>query len=235
MSPKRTQVVGGFDALRAAQRAQRGEPGQESGTGSSAPGQIAARAHHTALPTKHEIMCYECGYEFKVTGRTTSTHCPKCRKHLEITDYTIEGEWTEPLRTAGKIHVLPDAVLAEVDLIATDIILEGSAKDATLQAYRWLELGPASVFSESKLQAGGLRVVQGAEITLKKVLKIRDVEVHGVLNGKLRATGVVKVCAGALLKGDVQGARLVVEEGGGLKAKIKVVGVGDVDHGTAGS
>src|ERR1041385_3364358 len=51
-----------------------------------------ARVARTALPVKHQIECYECGYKFQVHGRVTTTHCPKCRALLDLTDRTIDTE-----------------------------------------------------------------------------------------------------------------------------------------------
>ena len=51
----------------------------------------------TTLPTKQHIRCYECTYEFDLTGRMGTTHCPKCRASLDLAGYTIDAECHETL------------------------------------------------------------------------------------------------------------------------------------------
>lgn len=223
---KRAQVVGGFDTFKAAQRAAREPPAQAPAPGQPGtppgPKKIASRIDHTALPTKHEIRCYECGYEFQLTGRTPTTHCPKCRKMLEIKEYTIDGEWSETVRTAGAIHVTGTAVISEGELIATDIILEGQLDGGVLKAYRWLELGASATFAEKDVSGRDLRVAAGAEVVLRRKATYTNVELHGVLKAKLHASGKVTIKSTGFLQGELHAAHLCVEEGGGLKAKVRV-------------
>lgn len=224
---KRTQVLGGFDTLKAAQRAaEEADPAVAKPEGAK-PGakdskKIASRINHTAMPTKHEIMCYECNYEFQITGRSPTTHCPKCRKMLEIKDYTIDGDWSETIKTAGKIHITADGVLKVGELMATDIILDGSVEDGKLRAYRWLELGAGATMPSKGVKCTNLRVGEGASIKLPRKAKYRDVEILGALKGKFSVSGTLTITSTGSLEGSVAGEHLVVEEGGGLLADVTI-------------
>ena len=71
-----------------------------SATPPGAPGATnAASPARTTLPTKQHIRCYECSYEFDLTGRMGTTHCPKCRAALDLAGYTIDAECRETLKT----------------------------------------------------------------------------------------------------------------------------------------
>jgi len=76
----------------------------------------------TALPTRHAITCYSCGYSFVVTGRLDKIFCPKCREQLETGDYDIEGEWSQDVLTVGKVYVHSGSVVKGARLTANDII-----------------------------------------------------------------------------------------------------------------
>jgi cytoskeletal protein CcmA (bactofilin family) len=67
-----------------------------------------------------------------------------------------------------------------------------------------------------------LRIAPGAQFKFKHDARYRNVEILGALTAKLDATGVITVKAGGLLEGDIRAQRLVVEEGGGLKATLHV-------------
>ena len=181
-----------------------------------------ARVARTAVPVKHHIECYECGYKFQMHGRASSTHCPKCRALLDLTDHTIDTEWIETIKTAGTIHLAPTGVLKSGDLIGADIIVEGIIEGGRARALRTLEVRAGAIFSEKAIAALDLRIGPGAEFKFKQPAKYRNVEVCGTLNSTLQATGVVTVKAGGLLVGEVHAEHLIVEDGGGLKAKVRI-------------
>jgi len=225
---RKTAVVDGFMVVRMVRHAKGGEPEPAAPPVPKKelppPGE-EKKAHigHTVLPTRHAIRCYECGYEFTLTARSPKTYCPKCRTILEWKDVLIQGEWSEPVKTAGTIRVGPQGVVKTGLLIATDIIFEGRLEGGDLEAFRWLEVGPGAVYDPLHMKALSLRVAAGAEVKLKGKAGFRDVDILGRLEARLQATGLVTVRAGGLLAGEMEGSHLVVEEGGGLRARLKIV------------
>ena len=181
-----------------------------------------ARVARTALPVKHLIECYECGYKFQMHGRATSSHCPKCRALLDLTDHTIDTEWGETIKTAGTIRLTPTGVLKGGDLIGADVIVEGIIEGGRARALHTLELGAGAIFSEKALSAPNLRIASGAEFAFKQEARYHTVDVFGTLTAKVDATGVITVKAGGLLRGDIRAERLIVEDGGGLKAALHI-------------
>ena len=176
----------------------------------------------TTLPVKHQIDCYECGYKFQVHGRATTTHCPKCRALLDLGDHIIDTEWVDTIKTAGTIRLTPTGVLKNGDLIGADVILEGIIEGGRARALRTLELGAGAIFSEKAVSGPDLRIAPGADFKFKQEAKYRNVEVLGTLRARLEATGVVTVKPGGLLEGEIQTEHLVVEDGGGLKAQLRI-------------
>lgn len=181
-----------------------------------------ARVARTTVPVKHHIECYECGYKFQVHGRATTTHCPKCRVLLDFKDYLIDSEWMETVKTAGTIRLTATGVLKSGDLIGAEVIIEGIIEGGRARALRIVELGAGAIFSEKAVSAPDLRIAPGAEFKFKQDARYRNVEIFGTLHAKLESTGIVVVKAGGLLEGEVQAQHLVVEEGGGLKAMLRI-------------
>jgi cytoskeletal protein CcmA (bactofilin family) len=181
-----------------------------------------ARVARTTVPVKHPIDCYECGYKFQVHGRATTTHCPKCRVLLDLTDHTIDTEWVDTIKTAGTIRLTSTGVLKNGDLIGADVILEGIIEGGRARASRTLELGAGAIFSEKAVSGPDLRIGPGAEFKFKQDAKYRNVEVMGTFRARLEATGMITVRPGGLLEGEVQTEHLVVEDGGGLRAQLHI-------------
>ena len=183
---------------------------------------LGARVARTAVPVKHLIECYECSYKFQMHGRATSTHCPKCRALLDLTDHTIETDWEETIKTAGTIRLTPTGVLKGGNLVGADVIVEGIIEGGRARALRLLELGAGAIFSEKAVSAPDLRIAPGAKFKFKREAAYHNVEILGTLHAKLDATGVVMVKAGGLLEGEVRAGHLIVEEGGGLRAALHI-------------
>lgn len=183
---------------------------------------LGARVARTTVPVKHQIDCYECGYKFQIHGRVKNTHCPKCRVLLDLSDHTIDTEWAETIKTAGAIRLTPTGVLKNGDLIGADVIIEGIIEGGRARALRTIEFGAGAIFSEKAVSAPDLRIAAGAEFRFKQEAKYRNVEILGTFHAKLKASGVVIVRPGGLLQGEVQTEHLVVDEGGGLKATLRI-------------
>ena len=198
-----------------------GEPGapEEPAHDSSKPG---ARMARTTVPVKHPIDCYECGYKFQVHGRATTTHCPKCRALLDLSDHVIDTEWVDTIKTAGTIRLTSTGVLKNGDLIGADVILEGIIEGGRARALRTLELGAGAIFSEKAVSGPDLRIGSGADFNFKQDAKYRNVEVLGTFRARLEATGMITVRPGGLLEGEVRTEHLVVEDGGGLIGQLHV-------------
>lgn len=229
---RKVNTLDSYATIRAVARTKPGsspapaEPGAES---TAPPGSLGeelqkagVRVARTAVPAKHQIVCYECGYRFQVHGRVKTTNCPKCRVLLDLADHIIDTEWMETVKTAGTIRLAPSGVLKSGDLIGADVIIEGIIEGGRARAWRVIELGAGAIFSEKAVSGIDLRIAAGAEFKFKQPAKYHDVEVLGTLHASLEATGLVTVRPGGLLGGDVCAEHLVVEDGGGLKANLQI-------------
>ncbi|NKB22861.1 MAG: hypothetical protein GKR87_00370 [Kiritimatiellae bacterium] len=219
MAEEKARLVDGFTTLKAAQRAVQHD--RSSGKTSAEPSvsnkknvpSVASHIGHTVMPTKHDVVCYECTYQFQFAGRVDQIHCPKCKVELDMKDYTIDGPWCESIRTGGNIHIQPSGILKDGALNATDIILEGKVEGGTLFASRWLEIGASVSIDEEFFKGRDLRVARGGHVIFKQKACYRNVELYGNLKANLKASGLVHIQAGGLFEGSLSAEHLAV--GGG--------------------
>ena len=219
---KKTDVMDGYTVVRLVKHAKDSgvEPARKTEAPPSSPkperAEPVRHISRTVQPTKRPLRCYECGYEFQITGRIEKTYCPKCRASLELTDHTIESDWSQDLKTAGTIHILPAGVIKGGCIIGHDIILEGKVEGGRAEAFGTLEVRPGAVFSEEQVKSRHLRVAQGVELSFQQKRVQHNVEVLGLLSAEMEVTGRLEIRAGGHLMGRVQSKHLMVEEGGGL-------------------
>jgi cytoskeletal protein CcmA (bactofilin family) len=234
---RKVSVVDGYSAVKAAAHAVKppdqpeaapAVPAPPEGGGQQPPGEppkLGSFVGRTVMPVKRVIECYECGYKFQLHGKAATTNCSKCRAILDLTDHVIDSRWAAPFKTAGVIHLTPTGVLQSGDLIANDLVLEGTIEAGTVRLLHKLEIRPGARFSEQNIQAPELVIAPGATIAFIDPAEYRDVEIFGALRANLTATGTVTIHAGGSFEGQLQTAHLIVEDGGGLVAEIQVGGV----------
>ncbi|HMO51558.1 MAG TPA: polymer-forming cytoskeletal protein [Kiritimatiellia bacterium] len=176
----------------------------------------------TAVPSKNEFVCYECGYRFTIAGKVRTLYCAKCRTILNQTDYTIDKPHDISIVTAGAVRITAEGTWAGGSLSARDVVLEGKHAGGSIKAFRRLEIAPGAEFNLANIQAEDLLIRAGAEVRADVPAKFRDIDVAGEFDGELEATGLITVHAGGHLKGKVVSKRLKVEEGGGLTAEVEI-------------
>lgn len=175
----------------------------------------------TIEPTKRTIRCFKCGYEFKLSGTTRTIYCSKCREKIDLGDYVIDRPWSEEIKTGGSVIIRPTGRLENVRIWAGNVILEGDMDDhSSIECTQWLEIGGQASPDPRQLAMRNLRIAAGKEMRFKYKLQVNHLELLGVLEADVEATGLVSIRGGGHLKGTVRGAHLQVEEGGGLSARV---------------
>ncbi len=233
----KTKVVDAFTTLRATQRhglekkfsaPSNAENAPEPDKKTSAARKTGARPQaasgigRTVMPTQNEIVCYSCGFSFIMRGRAETTQCPKCGARLSLKDQTVTGACSEELITAGIVRLTKSAILDGGKIVANDVIIEGMIKSGSIQAHKTLELAAGATIPEEFVVARNLRIGAEASFDFLGNMEFHDVEIFGELKANLKVTGVVTIHAGGHLLGSLQTDHLIVEEGGGLTADVRV-------------
>jgi len=155
--PDHNGMIDGYSSVQALRRldgkaSPRAKPPEESALdeGAAAPPKPAGFGH-TALPTRHELICYSCGYAFVVTGRLDKVICPKCRTQLETGDKHIDGAWSGNLKTVGRVYINSGATVTSSSIVAMDIRVAGICRNTRLEPTRHLELDSGAQVEIDKL------------------------------------------------------------------------------------
>lgn len=183
-----------------------------------------AKVGRTAVPTKHIYVCYECGYEFTVAGKAHSLYCAKCRTILNQTDYTVSKRHDVPIKTAGTVTIDPEGIWKGKALSARDVILKGKHESGVIKAFRKFELHPGAEANFDEVETNLLVVHAGVTLKLTSPLKMKDVEVFGVIDGDVETTGRITIRAGGYVRGKLKTKFITIDEGGGLKADVVIGG-----------
>jgi cytoskeletal protein CcmA (bactofilin family) len=177
---------------------------------------------HTTLPPRQHIRCFECGYEFNLTGRMHSTYCPKCKTSLDLAGYTIDSDCSDNLKTLGTIRITPRATITSARMLATEIDLAGKVVTSNLQAFGQLILHGGAEFMRKDVTSADLRLEAGGELALGGFAVYRNVDVAGVFRANLYATGRITIRSTGAVFGKVCGGHLVVEDGAALVGDIRI-------------
>jgi cytoskeletal protein CcmA (bactofilin family) len=229
---KNAQVINGFQSVQAVRRAGRAStrartresrsrlPDQEQTPIQPGTGNKATRIGHTAVPEKHELVCYACDYQFTTHGRIHNPFCPKCKSELDMSDHVVTGIWKLDVKTMGTIDIKADAVVTGATLIAQNMIVAGNIEDAVVQVTRSLELHPGAKLQPKTLTARNLTFHADSKFSIRRKLICHTVDIGGILRATLRAEESVTIRAGATFKGEIYTPRLIVEDGATISASM---------------
>jgi len=228
-------MVGGFDVFKALERAQSehgrqapqlAEPARpEDKEPAPAAGlkKVASNIGRTVMPPKHELVCFDCGYAFEITGNVDSILCPRCRVDISLRDEIIDGEWSEDLKTGGTVEIGPEGVLKSGEIIAKEVLLGGRIEGGSITAYQRLIIANGAAYRRDMIETPAIRIAVGAALELDAAAEFREVDIAGRLAvGDLLVTELLTVRSGALLSGKVSARRMVIETGGGLHGELRV-------------
>lgn len=232
MASKKTKVVDGFTAIRAAQEAARHgrgdplRPDAEKNAETPRPEptvKAGTRIGKSVMPTKREIICPQCGYVSEVTGKLQLFVCQGCRHRMKLDDVTLpEGEWSGELETGGDVTVPAGTRLKGGKITANDIILHGKMEGTELKASRRVRVFDGASIDWVRTAFRDLELGPGLKITPGKPIDARHIELHGGFCGNLRLTGTLTIHPTGDFSGQVRAAGLCVHEGGGLRAALDI-------------
>lgn len=233
MASKKTKVVDGFTAIRAAQEAARhgrGDPLRPDGaakkppdSGGSADPRAGSRIGRSVMPTKREIICPECAMPTEITGNLQMFVCNHCRHRMQLRDLQIPaGEWSGEIEVGGTVIVPADAVLKGGKIVANDIVLQGAMAGTEIRACRRFTIGAAAKPDWVRLKSMDLELGVGVNLTPGKPIEGRHMLLHGKFSGNAILGGTLTVHADGDFSGKIKAAGLRVEEGGGLRAQLDV-------------
>ena len=231
MASRKTKVVDGFTAIRAAQEAARqgrgdplrpeGEPQQEKAQ--PVDPKAGVRIGKSVMPTKREVICPECGTPSHITGKVDLWVCNSCRHRMKLQDIEIPAEeWEGDVEVGGTVIIPKGAVLKGGTITANDIVLQGEMAGVELKACRRLTIGPTAKPDWVRMTNLDLEIGVDVDLTPGKPVMARHLVLHGKFTGSAILDGTLFVHADGDYSGHLKAAGLSVEEGGGLRATLDV-------------
>jgi cytoskeletal protein CcmA (bactofilin family) len=230
----KSQVIDGFSSLQAVKRSGKGTeeakfresssrlPDRKPDTPADKDPLAAKRIGSTAMPAKHHLTCYECGFEFVLTGRLEDTYCAKCRKSLKAGHHTISGEWTVDVKTLGTIDVKPSARADGVTLVCGNLVIAGDVSTCDITVCRTATFCEGAVFDLDKIQFCDVEIGENYTLSLDHELTCRHLNVKGHLLANATLSGRMSIACGAAFKGKLSAMGLTMEDGASLSADLNL-------------
>lgn len=186
----------------------------------------AKAASHSVVPTKRLVICYECGYSHNVSGKMHHSFCPKCKTELKTGDVTVDGDYAEDIKTIGDVVIAQTARLAPgINITGQNITLDGDATQAaSVTITGTLELRTNAKFDGSRLNntKGAVLIPAGNTVAIAPQLNCRTIKIAGRLKTMLVVAESAHILPGGCLEGAFEGPTLLMDDGAGLIADVKL-------------
>jgi len=173
------------------------------------------------------IECFDCRRQQEVSGAATSTICPSCSAHIDLSDYKIATSFSRSIRTTGEVHVTAKGDLSSSSVRCRRAVVEGRLRgnlDST---------GPIIINTSGKipgkLSASEMVIEKRAEVQFFRRVRVGKIEIRGRMSGEIVANGVVTIRKYGALEGNVTAKAINVEKGGSFSGQL-IIGKGDLQQ-----
>jgi cytoskeletal protein CcmA (bactofilin family) len=166
------------------------------------------------------IECFDCQRKQEVSGAATSTICPSCSAHIDLSDYKITTNFSRTIRTKGEVHVTTKGDLSSSSVRCRRAVIEGRLRGN-------LDSAGAVVINTSgkipgKLSAFELIIEKRSEVQFFRRVRVGSIEIRGRMLGEVVADGMVTIRKNGVLEGNVMAKAINVEKGGTFSGQVVV-------------
>src|SRR4029077_2224460 len=170
------------------------------------------------------IECFDCQRKQEVSGAATSTICPSCSAHIDLSDYKITTSFSRSIRTKGEVHVTTKGDLSSSSVRCQRAVIEGRLRGN-------LDCAGAIVINTSgkipgRLSASEIVIEKRSEVQFFRRVRVGNIEIRGRMSGEVVAAGMVTIRKNGVLEGTVMATGIIVEKGGAVTGQIVVGGAG---------
>jgi cytoskeletal protein CcmA (bactofilin family) len=179
-----------------------------------------APAAAPAAPERRRITCFECGAELDVALSAESTMCKRCSRYVDLKDYHITSAVSKNFKTKGTFVVEPKGYVFNSETLAADAVIKGRflgklTVEHTLTIYSSAEI-------KGSFHAGRLIIPAANRFRWPEPIQVGSAEIAGELVADLHAQDRIILKATARLFGDLDAARLVVEEAAVVVGALRI-------------
>src|SRR5947199_7766787 len=123
------------------------------------------------------IECFDCQRKQEVSGAATSTICPSCSAHIDLSDYKITTNFSRSIRTKGEVYVTSRGDLSSSSVRCRRAVIEGRLRGN-------LDCAGAIVINASgkipgKLSASEIVVEKRCEVQFFRRVRVSNIEIRG--------------------------------------------------------
>jgi cytoskeletal protein CcmA (bactofilin family) len=166
------------------------------------------------------IECFDCQRKQEVSGAATSTICPSCSAHIDLSDYKVTTSFSRSIRTRGEVYVTTKGDLSSSSVRCQRAIIEGRLRGN-------LDCAGTIVINTSgkilgKLSASEIVVEKRCEVQFFRRVRVGNIEIRGRMLGEIVAEGLVTIRKNGVLEGNVTAKAINVEKGGTFSGQIVV-------------
>jgi cytoskeletal protein CcmA (bactofilin family) len=173
------------------------------------------------------IECFDCHRKQEVSGAASSTICPSCSAHIDLSDYKIATSFSRSIRTTGEVHVTTKGDLSSSSVRCRRAVIEGRLR-GNLES-----TGPIIIYSSGKipgkLSASEIVIEKRAELQFFRRVRVGSIEIRGRMSGEIVANGMVTIRKHGVLEGTVTAKAINVEKGGVFSGQL-VIGKGGLQQ-----
>lgn len=155
-------------------------------------------------------------------GRQAFAVCPKCRKKIDIVDYTLDIDFSGSIRTAGTVRLTDGACILGGEIRAAIVELGGSVKGGRVVAWHRLVISSVSRLKAECVEFRDLVVAETGRLDVIEPLACRRLDVAGRLQGVITASDRITIRQGGVVHGSITCPVLIVEDGSGLCADVRM-------------
>jgi len=137
------------------------------------------------------IECFDCQRKQEVSGAATSTICPSCSAHIDLSDYKITTSFSRSIRTKGEVHVTTKGDLSSSSVRCRRALIEGRLRGN-------LDCAGTIVINTSgkilgRLSASEIVVEKRCEVQFFRRVRVSNIEIRGRMSGEVVADGMVTI------------------------------------------
>ena len=168
--------------------------------------------------TSSVVECFECKRKQEVSGAATSTICPSCSAHIDLSDYKITSGFSRSIRTRGNVHLSGKGDLASSSVECQSALIEGRLRGN-------LHCDTATINYSGKIpgriSARLVVVDRKADVHCFRRVRAEHIEIKGRMSGEIIAQSVTVHRKGSL-EGDVTARAITVDKGGMFSGQLAI-------------
>jgi len=173
------------------------------------------------------IECFDCQRKQEVSGAATSTICPSCSAHIDLSDYKITTSFSRSIRTRGDVHVTTKGDLSSSSVRCRRAIIEGRLR-GNLDSAGTIVINTSGKIP-GRLSASEIVVEKRAEVQFFRRVRVSNMEIRGRMSGEIVADGLVTIRKNGVLEGTVAAKSINVEKGGVFSGQL-IIGKGHLQQ-----